>query len=118
MRVAPRHGDGQQLRVGDSAAHALREVEVGEDAGRAACATIAGEEARRSSPVQGTSALAVLVVLADHALGLAARIVVEVFLELALDDAALLLDHQDLALAAARTPARRGAASGHTRPTL
>ena len=40
-----------------------------------------------------------LVVLADHALGLGAGIIVKVFLELALDDAALFLDHEDLALA-------------------
>ena len=38
--------------------------------------------------------------LADHALRLVTGIVVEIFLELALDDAALFLDHENLALLA------------------
>ena len=44
----------------------------------------------------GYEAFAVLVLLADHAVGLAARVVVEVLLELALDDPAFFLDDQHL----------------------
>ena len=48
----------------------------------------------------GDQPVVVLVALADHALGLVAGIVVEILLELALDDAALLLDDEHLLLVA------------------
>ncbi len=56
------------------------------------------QQARRQFADPGHQRLVVLVVLADHPLRLVTGIVVEIFLELAFDDAALLLDHEDLAL--------------------
>ena len=58
------------------------------------------EEAGGELAGPGDEAVVVLVALADHALGLVAGVVVEIFLELALDDAALLLDDEHLLLVA------------------
>ena len=58
-----------------------------------------GQHPRRQFAGPGDQPRAGFVMLADHPLRLRPGIVVEVLLELALDDAALLLDHQDLALA-------------------
>ena len=64
----------------------------------------AGDERREEAGGElagpGDEAVVVLVALADHALGLVAGVVVEILLELALDDAALLLDDEDLLLVA------------------
>ncbi|MGY4433491.1 hypothetical protein ACVWWO_005968 [Bradyrhizobium sp. F1.13.1] len=57
------------------------------------------ERARRQFADPGDQPRAGFVVLTDHALGFFARIIVKIFLELAFDDTALLLDHEDLALA-------------------
>ena len=86
------------LCVGREGGDVLCEVEIGEDRVEALRQN-AGEKARRELARPGDEALALFVVLADHALGLRARIIVKVFLELAFDDAALFLDHEDLALA-------------------
>ncbi|MHC2412689.1 hypothetical protein ACVJGC_005280 [Bradyrhizobium diazoefficiens] len=59
----------------------------------------ASQRTRRQFADPGDQPRASLVMLADHALGLGAGIVVEILLELALDDAALFLDNEDLALA-------------------
>ena len=84
--------------AGDQLLSAGREAEAGE-LGVQATGDDAGELMRRQFADPGHEPLLELVVLADHAFGFPARIVVEVLLELALDDAALLLDHEHLVLA-------------------
>ena len=76
------------------------------------------EEAGGELAGPGDEAVVVLVALADHALGLVAGVVVEILLELALDDAALLLDDEDLLLVADEGERAGRQASGQTMPTL
>ena len=77
---------------------ALREVEPDELAVEPA-RDDAGQHQRRQFADPGNEAFAFLVLLAHHSLGFPAGVVVEVFLELALDDAALFLDDEHLVFA-------------------
>ena len=65
-----------------------------------ACRDDRHEVQRREFADPGHETVAAFAFLADHAVRLVARVIVEVFLELALDDAALFLDDEDFGFAA------------------